>query len=264
MSKPKESVFSTVLVATVLCIVCSIVVATAAVKLRPMQVANKQVDFQRNILQAAGIYEPAVSVARQFDEKVETRLIDFESGQITDAVDESYDQRSAAKDPSLSEALAKTEDVAGISRREKYARVYVVNDEQGKLDRLVLPIRGYGLWSTLYGFIALEEDLNTVVGLGYYEHAETPGLGGEVDNPRWKGQWVGKKIYDAAGEVSLRVAKGDPSADTKDYHIDAISGATLTSNGVHNMIIYWMGPDGYKPFLDNLGAKQGLALQSAR
>lgn len=254
MSKPKESVIRTVVVATVLCIVCSIVVATSAVKLRPIQQANKDIDFQRNILQAAGVYEAALEVGQQFDDKIETRILDFETGQFTQEIDESFDQRAAASDPALSDAIAKTEDVAGISRREKYARVYLVKDQDGELDRIVLPIRGYGLWSTLYGFIALEDDFNTVVGLGYYEHAETPGLGGEVDNPRWKEQWVGKKIYNDEGNVSLRVAKGAPSEEMKDYHIDAISGATLTSNGVHNMIIYWMGPYGYQPFLDSLSS----------
>lgn len=257
MSKPKESVSRTVFVAAVLCIVCSIVVATAAVKLRPIQQANKQIDFQRNILQAADIYDPSGDVAKQFDSKVETRIIDFEKGEFTQAIDESFDQRSAAKDPKLSDAIEKTDDVAGISRREKYARVYLIKDDEGELDRIVLPIRGYGLWSTLYGFIALEKDLNTVVGLGYYEHAETPGLGGEVDNPRWKEQWVGKKIYNTEGDVYLRVAKGGPNEDTKDYHIDAISGATLTSNGVHNMIMYWMGPYGYRPFLARLEQQGG-------
>ena len=86
--------------------------------------------------------------------------------------------------------------------------MYLVRDNAGEIDTLILPIRGYGLWSTLWGFIALEEDYNTVVGLGFYSHAETPGLGGEVDNPKWKGQWPGKKVADNAGALKIEVTKG--------------------------------------------------------
>src|SRR5690606_8511703 len=102
-----------------------------------------------------------------------------------------YDQRKAAKDPKLSSALPGDIDIASIKRRVKYAKVYLVQNE-GELEKIILPVSGYGLWSTLHGFIALEKDANTIVGLGFYEHAETPGLGGEVDNPRWKAVWQGK------------------------------------------------------------------------
>src|SRR5690606_17188592 len=113
------------------------------------------------------------------------------------------------------------------------AEVYLVNDAQGQLERIILPVHGYGLWSTLYGFMALESDLNTVVGLGFAEHGETPGLGGEVDNPSWKAKWPGKKVY-KDGEVELGLIKGtvDPSSANADWQVDGLSGATLTSNEV--------------------------------
>jgi Na+-transporting NADH:ubiquinone oxidoreductase subunit C len=150
--------------------------------------------------------------------------------------------------------LTKEQDIASIKRRAKYATVYLVKDEQGKLQKVILPVYGYGLWSTLYGFLALQGDINTVVGLGFYEHAETPGLGGEVDNPAWKAQWVGKKIFDDQGNIAIRVTKSpvaesDPRAV---YDIDALSGATLTSNGVNNLVHFWVGPDGFGPYLQKL------------
>ncbi len=249
-----DSIKKTLFVALLLCIVCSVIVSTAAVMLKPAQQANKELDFRRNILAAAGMLEAGKSVEDAF-KRISTRVVDLESGKFTDAVDPAtYDQRKAAGDPKFSQALADEEDIAGISRLEKYAEVYVVEQSDGSIDKVILPIRGYGLWSTLRGFIALESDLNTVRGLTYYEHAETPGLGGEVDNPRWKALWEGKKVYDSQGNVELSVVKGTVTESTPgaEHKVDGLSGATLTSNGVDNMIKFWLGEQGFARFLDNL------------
>ncbi len=93
--------------------------------------------------------------------------------------------------------------------------------------------------------------MNTVKGLGFYEHGETPGLGGEVDNPKWKEIWEGKKAYTSSGEVGLTVIKGTAPPDS-DYKIDGLSGATLTSKGVDNLVHFWLGEQGYKTFLTKL------------
>lgn len=245
-----DTIKKTITVALLLCVVCSVIVSTAAVMLKPAQVANKALDFKRNILLAAGLLEEGVSVDEQF-KQVTTKLVDFESGKFTTAVDvDSYDQRKAAKDPALSVNLSGDEDLAKISRQEKYAKVYLV-ENNGQLEKIILPIKGYGLWSTLYGFLALEADTNTVVGLGFYEHAETPGLGGEVDNPRWKALFPGKKVYAADGSVALTIVKGSAAPDSA-HDIDGLSGATLTSKGVDNLIKFWLGEKGYASFLTNL------------
>ncbi len=253
-----DSTTKTIVVAALLCIVCSIIVSTAAVQLRPAQKANKALDFNKNILAAAGILEEGIPVADQF-EKVTTKVIDLSTGKYTDEVDaKSFDQRKSAKDPNLSEVLDSEVDIAGLSRLEKFANVYLIEDENG-LNKVILPIRGYGLWSTLRGFIALESDLNTVAGLGYYEHGETPGLGGEVDNPKWKGIWLGKKVYQTDGSVGLSVVKGAVTSATAgaEYKVDGLSGATLTSDGVDYMVKFWLGENGFKPYLENL--KKGEA-----
>ena len=245
-----DTIKKTITVALLLCIVCSVIVSTAAVMLKPAQVANKSLDFKRNILAAAGLLQEGVSVEEQF-QQVNTRIVDFSTGKYTDAVDvDGYDQRKAAKDPALSVALSGDEDLAKISRQEKYAKIYLV-EKDGVLEKVILPIKGYGLWSTLYGFLALEADANTVVGLGFYEHAETPGLGGEVDNPKWKGLFPGKKVYAADGSVGLTVVKGRAAAESA-HEIDGLSGATLTGKGVDNLIKFWMGEKGYAAFLTNL------------
>lgn len=248
-----DRISKVLLVAFTMCLVCSVVVSSAAVLLRDAQEVNKALDKKTNILSAAGLLEPGVSVATQF-EKIETRVVDLDTGKFTDAVSpESYDQRKAAKDPALSERLSSEEDIASISRREKYAVVYLLRDGNG-IDKVVLPVKGYGLWSTLYGFLALESDFNTVVGLGFYEHAETPGLGGEVDNPLWKAHWPGKQVYGDDGDVKLSVIKGsvDQSRPEAVYQVDGLSGATLTARGVDNLIQYWMGENGFAKFLSNL------------
>jgi len=257
VARNTDSIKHTIIVAVILCVVCSIIVSTAAVVLRPAQKANKAIDFKRNILAAAGMLDvskEAKSVNEQFS-IVETKVVDLRTGKYTDAVSniEIYDQRKAAKDTSMSQKLSSDEDIAGLSRRENYSKVFLVKNASG-LDKLILPIRGYGLWSTLKGFVALESDLNTVVGLGYYEHGETPGLGGEVDNPKWKSLWSGKKVYSDNGDVALTVIKGKVTSTTRqaEHKVDGLSGATLTSNGVDNMIKFWLGKNGFAPYLNNL------------
>ena len=249
-----DSVKRTVLVALVLCLVCSVVVSAAAVLLRPAQKANAELDKKRNILKAAGLYQDGVSVDEQF-KSVSAKVIDLSTGKFTDAVDvATYDQRKAAKDPALSIRLSSEDDQAKIGRQAKYATIYMVEGSSG-IEKLILPIKGYALWSTLYGFVALENDYNTVAGLGFYEHKETPGLGGEVDNPSWKAKWVGKKIYDGE-KATIAVIKGsvDSSKPEAVYQVDGLSGATLTSKGVHNLMQFWMGDSGFARFLANLKA----------
>ncbi|WP_053979259.1 Na(+)-translocating NADH-quinone reductase subunit C [Marinagarivorans algicola] len=254
----KDSIAKTLTVATLLCVVCSVIVSTAAVLLKPAQIANKELDFKRNILSAAGLLDPASTVEKQF-ENIVVKMVDLETGKFSTAVSpDGYDQTKAAKEPSTSQPLPKSDDIAKIGRVEDYAKVYIAQTDSGK-KIVVLPVRGYGLWGTLYGFLAVEGDMNTVVGLGFYDHKETPGLGGEVDNPRWKALWPGKKLFNPDGSIAIAVIKGsvDTSAKGSEHKVDGLSGATLTTKGVHNLIQFWLGEDGYGPFIANM--KKGKA-----
>lgn len=250
----KDTVQRTLIVALALCVVCSLVVSTAAVMLKPTQEANKTLDRKRNILAAAGLLQEDVSVEEQFAQ-ITTKVVDLRTGRFSDDIDvSSYDQKKAAKESSLSTSLSASEDIAKVGRREHYSLVYLV-ESNGQLEKIILPVRGYGLWSTLYGFLALENDGNTVAGLGFYEHGETPGLGGEVDNPRWKGLWPGKRIY-KDGDAAIALVKGTVNPDNAeaDYQIDGLAGATLTAKGVTNLMQFWLGEMGFQPFLNNLKA----------
>ena len=252
-----ESKTRTVMVALAVCLVCSIGVSAAAVFLKPLQQANKLADKRKNILQVVGLYEPQMDVNARFDELVETRLINLESGDFAQGqgIDPAtYDMYAAAKDPATSVDVPASEDIARIGAKPQFATVYLVTGDGGKVEKIILPVHGYGLWGTLYGFLALEGDGKTVAGLSFYDHKETPGLGGEVDNPKWKSQWPGKQVYDD-GEVALQVIKGSVDANTQnsEYKVDGLAGATLTSNGVTYMLRYWLSDAGYKPFLTKIG-----------
>jgi Na+-transporting NADH:ubiquinone oxidoreductase subunit C len=262
VAKAKETVSRTLMVALVLSIAFSVVVSTAAVLLRPAQIQNQNLDIKTNILSASGMLPEGAS-AQEIEEtfaRFEVRLVDLTTGEYVEPSQVGvqdpmkYDMYKAASDPALSTNIPSSEDKAGIKRRPNIAKIYTLS-ENGELQRVVLPIHGYGLWSTLYGFIALEQNLNTIEGLGFYAHAETPGLGGEVDNPRWKRQWVGKQVYNEdTAEPQIRLVKGgvDANASEKEHKVDALSGATLTSRGVEQLVNYWMGDRGFAPYLKKL------------
>ncbi|AQQ67550.1 Na(+)-translocating NADH-quinone reductase subunit C [Microbulbifer agarilyticus] len=254
----KDSVKGTLLVALVLCIVCSVVVSTAAVMLKPTQKANAELDMKKNVLLAGGLITADQTSRKAIEEafgNVTIKYVDLRTGKFTDEAPAGGSGRAAAKVPSASEKLPADQDIAKIIRRENIKEVYLV-EEGGEMERIILPVRGYGLWGQLYGFLALEKDLNTVAGLGFYEHKETPGLGGEVDNPRWKSQWEGKEVYDADGSVDISVIKGsvDQNSPQAIHEVDGLSGATLTSKGVDNLVKFWLGNDGFGPFLKHLKA----------
>ncbi|MEM1287436.1 MAG: Na(+)-translocating NADH-quinone reductase subunit C [Pseudomonadota bacterium] len=249
LSLPADSVPKTIFVAVGLCLVASMVVSAAAVSLRPVQEINQQRDKQVNILQVAGLYDPNVDISEAFA-AFEPHVLDLNTGAFTDQFDPTtFDDIAAADDPATSRALA--EDPAGIGRQAMFRTVYLLRDDLGEIDKVILPLHGYGLWSTLYGFIAVEGDGDEIFGLQFYQHGETPGLGAEVDNPRWRAMWNGKRLHDDDGNLVITVAKSAPAAGA-DYHIDALSGATLTSVGVDNLVKFWMGEEGYGPFLDTV------------
>lgn len=259
-----DTIKKTLLVTVVLSLICSVLVSASAVLLKPIQDQNIKLDVQRNILAISGLTQnaKALSVAEvaELYQRIQPRMVDLKTGKFIDetanglTVDQ-YNQRVAAKDPKASQALSGNVDIAGIKRQADIATVYLV-EKDGKMQTLILPVHGYGLWSTMYGFLALEDNLNTVKGFGFFEQAETPGLGGEVSNPVWKSRWAGKEIYGVDGQVALKVIKGgvDTTNPGAMNQIDGLAGATLTSNGVSNLIKFWLSDTGFKLFLNNLKA----------
>jgi Na+-transporting NADH:ubiquinone oxidoreductase subunit C len=253
----------TLVVATSLCIVCALVVSSAAVGLRTRQEANQQLKLQRNVLVAAGLWEDGLDSAG-IDAKFEAiqpvivnlpRRDGAEPGTpSTDVSLETFDPRKAASDPKWTISIPADLDLAGIRKRTTVAIAYVIRGTDGNIDQLVLPVHGKGLWSTLYGFLAIDRDGRTVRGITFYKHGETPGLGGEVDNPAWKAQWSRKIAVEESGSPIIDVVKGTvrPDSPEAQHQIDGLSGATITSTGVEKLVNYWLGSDGFGPFLDRL------------
>ena len=246
-----NTVTGTVIVATVLCLVCSLMVAGTAVALRAKIEENKRLNRQRNVLIAAGLYDmetnSAADIPKLF-EQVRTIAValpdhgddDSASGRIVEM---------PAEVPVV--PIPADLDSGGIKTRETVAEAYVISASEGRAAQIVLPIRGKGLWSTLRGYVSLQADVAAglpVGGITFYEHAETPGLGGEVDNRKWKEQWSGKQLFDEDWQPILVVTKPDVASET--YEVDGMSGATVTSVGVQNLVNYWLGPDGFGPFLE--------------
>ena len=237
LSMPNDSISKTVLMTVLVCLVCAVFVASAAISLKQKQETNKLLDKQQNILKVAGLDDDSQSIEERFAQ-IEEKIVDLNTGEYVDDVDvNTYDDRAALRNPEQSIAIPKDKDIAGLRRRANDVTVYLVKGEEGQVSKIILPISGYGLWSTLYGFVSLEPDLTTIYRIIFYEHAETPGLGGEVDNPNWRKLWTGKEFFDQEGRYDFKIIKGvvvtsDPEAIHK---VDGLAGATLTSVGVDNM-----------------------------
>ena len=260
----KDGLGNTFSVAVLLCLVCSVVVSGLAVVLKPMQMLNKELDQKKNILRAAGLLAagsdvgPGGRTVEEMFADFTVRAVDLETGDYTDTVNvDVYDPIRAASDSSVSMVLSSEEDIATLGRRENISLVFIKTIEGG-IDKVVIPVRGFGLWGTLYGYLALENDLSTIAGLGFYQHKETPGLGGEVDNPKWKQGWQGVQLYDDVGQPAVDLVKlrSPANSNAARYEVDALSGATFTTRGVKNLVNFWAGDLGFRPYLDKLKAQQ--------
>lgn len=231
MASNNDSIKKTLGVVIGLSLVCSIIVSTAAVGLRDKQKANAVLDKQSKIVEVAGVTGSG-TVPELFAANIEPRLVDFATGEFVDGDAATYDQRKAAKDPKQSIKLTAEQDKAKIIRRANLGVVYLVKDGD-KVTKIILPVHGTGLWSMMYAFVAVETDGNTIAGITYYDQAETPGLGGEVENPTWRAQFVGKKLFDENHKPAIKIVKGGAPAGSE-YGVDGLSGATLTGNGVQH------------------------------
>ncbi|OIO10543.1 MAG: NADH:ubiquinone reductase (Na(+)-transporting) subunit C [Elusimicrobia bacterium CG1_02_63_36] len=217
MSKTPSTSY-TLTFAAVVCVVCSLVVSSAAILLKDRQERNVLLDKQKNILGAVGLH------ASNPDEIASLYASKIKELEVTDA------------------------------KLPLYAR-----EESGAPAAYAFPISGKGLWSTLYGYLALEPDGDTVKGITFYKHGETPGLGAEIEKPWFQQNFVGKKILGSDGSLaSVAVVKGKVAEliapDQQSHFVDGISGATLTSKGVTKLVR--AGLERYEPFLKTIRKEQ--------
>lgn len=254
----QDSIFKTFAVAALVCVVCSILVSISATVLKPRQEENALLDKRVNTLRAAGLLGPkekaTASQAAEMFGKVDQVVVDLSTGEATTTDPATLDLTKQLKDPTQSSDVPAAEDTAGIKKKPNEAVVYLVKSEDGKIETVVLPIYGRGLWSMMYGFLALKGDFQTVANLTFYAQGETAGLGGEIANPAKMEKWTEKSAFDASGKPAVHFKKGVVAADdpTACYEVDGLSGATLTCNGVNNTVAYWLGDKGFGPYLAKL------------
>ncbi len=223
-------------------VICALLVSFTAVSLRPYYIANLEAERMARLASILDVLQGGGDDI-SFDD-IEARVVNLGSGKYSESIDATtYDARRAANDPNASIAIPTEFDVSGIKRRAMYAVVYLLRTSDGDIDHMILPVRGVGYQSALYGYLALSADTSEILALKFYEQKETPGLGSQIQDANWEAQWPGKSTFDSDGKVSI--------------HFDAISGATRTSVGVDRLLKFWLGDFGFGPYLERVRAGEG-------
>jgi Na+-transporting NADH:ubiquinone oxidoreductase subunit C len=258
------------LVVFLVALVCSVLVSVAAISLKPIQMRNQLVERSRNIVLLTGLVPAGVVLSDDeilaAVEQLDIRVVNIDTGEFDTTIDPAkFDARAAINNPELSTAILPADDAAKLGRRARYAIVYLVWDDS-ELDRIILPIHGQGMWSTLYGYLALEADLNTIGAVSFYEQTETAGLGDQIQRPDWQAQWQGRQLFDNQGNLRFRVATGavEPGSTAARYQVDALTGASVTGDAVTRLVAYWFGPHGYAEFLSGLDRQPPIRVAAER
>lgn len=252
LALPNDSRTKTFVVAFMVASVSAVAVAVTAVSLKPLQDANVEEARKQRMAEMLASVPGLADILGEVDaDSLETRIVDLAAGTFADGIDAaSFDMNAAASDPALSTALTEAEDVARIGRRPNFAPAYLVRQD-GALLLAVLPGYATGYQSTIRAYVALQGDLNTIAAISIYDQAETPGLGTRIAEPAWQAQWAGKHVADETGEMRIQVVRG---AAGSEFEVDGITGATRSTNGVSNLVRFWLGEHGFGPFLANLRA----------
>lgn len=256
--KGKDSPLKALIVVLAVSLACSILVSTASISLKPIQLLNQKVERSRNIVALTGLVSPDQALSNedilQAVEQLDVRVVNIDTGEFDTSVDpDKFNARAVINDPELSVAIPAVDDLARLGRRAHHAIVYFAW-EGDELKRIILPIHGQGMWSTLHGLLALEADLNTIAAVTFYEQGETAGLGDQITRPDWQAKWQGRQLFNEQGEVRFRVASGSVAegSPAARHQVDAMSGATVTGDSVTRLVEFWFGPQGYQTFLKNL------------
>jgi Na+-transporting NADH:ubiquinone oxidoreductase subunit C len=262
---PKKALLVVFLVA----LFCSVLVSVASILLKPIQQRNQLIERSKNVISLTGLVEDSAALSNdailEAINLLDIRVINIDSGEFaSDFNAAEFDSRAVVNDPELSIAIPTELDIASLSRRSRYEIIYLVWDGN-TLSRVILPIVGTGMWSTIRGYIALQNDLNTIAAVSFYEQTETAGLGDQIERPDWQAQWQGRKLFDSQGRFRFRIGPGTiaPNSPASSYQVDSLSGATVTSDAVTRIVAYWFGANGYKRFLDQLDAQPAVKAAAA-
>lgn len=256
LALPNDSRSKTLGVAFLVALVSASAVSVTSVVLKPRQQAHLDAAREAKLATMIATLPGLADILRQTGaETLDTVIVDLASGRIAEGADpEGYDFLAAQSDPAQTTALTPEQDIAGIGRRPNLAPAYLLRGGD-RLALVVLPVYGTGYQSTIRAYLALSADLSTIAGLSIYEQGETPGLGSRITEPAWQALWAGRQAVDPSGNIMISVVRGDATGPSE---VDGISGATRSGTGVARLVQFWLGPDGFGPFLGTLRAGDAL------
>lgn len=220
--------------ATAICVVCSLLLSFVSSALKEKQEQNRVIDRQKNILMAVGFDEaelketPAEGITKLYTDSIEELVIDKSGGRIEGKTPNDLPKRVAT-----GEEFNPAEGLALYARRDP--------NNPTTPSAYAYPVVGKGLWSTLYGYLAVKPDGDEVAGLTFYKHGETPGLGAEIEAKWFRENFIGKKLHrdgKLTGVIVMKgLAKDSPRFSREgEQMVDGMSGATLTGNGVTKLM----------------------------
>lgn len=213
--------------AIIMVVIVAAILTSAAIVLKPFQDANVELEKKQNILQSIGLELSRDEAEKKYKDFIKEELV-VRNGKVVENPETpafEIDMAAAIRQP--------------IEERE--VPLYVAEKDGKKI--YIVPMRGRGLWGPIWGYLAVEEDGKTVAGANFDHKSETPGLGAEISTPMFEDQFPGKKFFDGSDFKSIRVVKAGNASEK--YEVDGISGGTITSNGVDDMI-----EDNLKSYLD--------------
>lgn len=248
--RKKQGTRNTIAVALLVSLFCSVMVSGTAIFLKPRQVENRLFfGGQQTVIRLIETLYP-VDTVNNLLRGMEIRFVDLTNGNYVEGFDpETFDQRELVNDPEQSTSVPQELDIAGIVRRENAAMVYLLR-QAGSIETIILPVHGRGMWSTIYAYVALSADAESIAGLIIQEHGETPGIGDKIEEPAWLSSWQGKQIYEDG--IPVIEISGQSTRVDESFQVDVLVGATRTNRAVVNMINYWLGEHGFQNYLVKL------------
>jgi len=216
--------------AAAVCFVCSLLLSATASALRERQQENVELDRKLNVLKAFG-----VPLANEQGERISSQRVEQ---YFSENIKEIFIDKKTGETLKDLESLPKEERKAKTTLEKTILPLYVWM-ESGEAQKYAFPTSGMGLWSVLYGYLALDKDLSTIIGITFYQHGETPGLGGEAASDWFQDQFKGRKVWEDGQLLHFEVVKGgvqNKYPDGSDHAVDGISGATMTGNGIETFL----------------------------
>ena len=220
----------TFIYASVMVVLVAAILASVAMALKPLQTKNTEIEKKQDILTSVNIESTASNASKLYEEKILKQYVVNSKGEIIEGVD--------AFNIDLKKEKAK---------RQEEQLLPVFECDTGEGIKYIFPLRGTGLWGPIWGYISLNNDMNTIYGATFDHQGETPGLGAEISTKSFQSTFKGKKLFDLSGNlISITVKKsGQPAPE--DYSVDGISGGTVTSKGLEKMLFDDL--NSYKKFL---------------